>query len=629
MIIGTAGHVDHGKSSLVRALTGLATDRLAEERRRGITIELGFTALMLDGERHGVVDVPGHEDFVRTMVAGASGIDVALLVVAADDGIMPQTREHLLVLEQLGVTAGIPVVTKADLVEPEWTELVCSELDATLATSSVSFSPALAVSVQTGKGLDELQRALATASCALPRPSRLPADLFRLPVDRAFVVDGVGTVVTGTVWSGAVRVGDSLQVWPGGHAARVRSIEVHGEAQQEGTTGHRTALALNGVALGEVSRGSVLVEPDAGWQESRALDVEVELAQEGPTLRDGDRLWLHHGTAAILARVRLASGLQPGGRATARLRLESPLVTRGGDRFVLRSYSPVAVIGGGTVLDPQPVSGRPSPDWHAHAASRIRTLVERRRWGIAVEDLPVLAGLANGTQGLESAEAEARGVLLTGAGLLECGGRILSAARLDALTDRALGAVETHHRGAPTEPGMPLESLRSMLRAPERLVEEVLHTLVHEGRLLLVAERVALPGFAARAAASDEQVRRVREALASDGLAARTVGELSRDLGFDPFRVLKQLEKAGLVAMLGRDHFAWAAALEGFRRVLETAAQVGPITPATVRERTGLTRKHLIPLLEWADRSGLTVREGDARRLREPTGNSGRQQQPI
>jgi selenocysteine-specific elongation factor len=616
-----AGHVDHGKSSLVRALTGLATDRLAEERRRGITIELGFTVVTLDGERHGVVDVPGHEDFVRTMVAGASGIDVALLVVAADDGIMPQTREHLLVLEQLRVTAGIPVITKVDLVEPEWTELVRNDVDATLARSPVLFAPAIAVSVRTGQGLEALRRALAAVSSAPRHALRPRQDLFRLPIDRAFVVEGVGTVVTGTVWSGAVHVGDSLQAWPGGHTARVRSIEVHSEAQLEGAPGRRTALALSGVTLGEVGRGSVLVAPGAGWQESRALDVEIELAREGPTLRDGDRAWVHHGTAAILARVRLASALRPGGRATARLRLESPIVARGGDRFVLRSYSPVAVFGGGTVLDPQPVAGRPSIEWHAEAVSRVRTLVERRRWGIGVDELAVLAGVAKGAPGPEAAETDARDTV-SRAGLLECGGRILPATRLDDLAERALAAVDDHHRGAFTEPGMPLELLRSMLRAPNRLVDEVLRGLVRNGRLIPVAERVALPGFAARAAASDEEVRRVREALSNDGLAARTVGELLRDLGFDPYRVLKHLEKAGLVVMLGRDHFAWSPALDGFRRVLESAAQAGPITPAIIRERTGLTRKHLIPLLEWADRAGLTVREGDVRRLRQPTGGS-------
>src|SRR6185312_11674738 len=354
MIIGTAGHIDHGKSALVSALTGRPMDRLMEERRREITIELNFAPLNLgSGRVAGVVDVPGHEDFVRTMVAGASGIDLALLVVAADEGIMPQTEEHLAILEQLGVSAGIPVLTKIDLVEPDWAELVSQELSERLRQSVLEFDPPVAVSTKTGAGIELLRERLRARAAGLVR--RHSEDLFRLPIDRCFSVAGVGTVVTGTAWSGRIAIGESVRVLPGSGEGRVRSIETHGRAIAKSEPGARTAVGIAGLDRAQAERGAVLLSPADPWDVTAALDVELALL---PTalhpLRPRTRVRLLLGTAEVMARVVPRGTLQPGQRGPARLVLEQPLIARGEDRFVLRSFSPVTTIGGGRVLDPHP-----------------------------------------------------------------------------------------------------------------------------------------------------------------------------------------------------------------------------------------------------------------------------------
>lgn len=616
MIIGTAGHVDHGKSALVRALTGQVVDRLADEQRRGITIELGFTSVELGGVACSVVDVPGHEDFVRTMVAGASGIDVALLVIAADDGIMPQTREHLLVLEQLHVPAGIAVLAKADLVDREWLDLVRADVDALLAGSTVAFGPVLPVSVRTGEGLDQLRAELVQRAIAIARglPTPAPADLFRLPVDRAFVVDGAGTVVTGTAWSGSAIVGDEVEVLPIGRRARIRRVEVHG-AERHGTIARqRTACALNGVSLDEVGRGSVLVHAEGLWRPSSRIDVLLSLAAGEAAIRPGERIWVHHATAAVLARVRMLAPLAAGAAASVRLRLEAPLVVRGGDRLVIRRYAPVRVIGGGIVLDPTPPAPPPPSAWPAELPGRARVLVERRRWGVEHDALAVLGGVPDG-QGVEAIEG-----LLRVSGLVRCADRVLPASRLDALATQMRSAVDACHRDSPAAAGMPLELLRRVGGAPSAIAEAVLQGELAAGRLVRHHDQVSRPDFESRAVPT-AQVERVEDILGHDGLRARAVAELSREVGFDALSALRQLERSGRAVRIARDLFVAAAALGEFRAALEACDQAGAITPAAVRDRTGLTRKHLIPLLEWADAAGLTTRDGDARRLRRPEGS--------
>ena len=360
-VVGTAGHIDHGKTALVKALTGVDCDRWEEEQRRGITIDLGFAPLLLgDDVEASVVDVPGHEGFVRNMLAGATGIDVVLLVIAADEGIMPQTEEHLAIVELLGVTRGVPVLTKCDLAEPEWLEMVRAEVTARLRSSPVRWEPVIAASALVGTGVDELRAALRRAAAGTPeRPDR---DWFRLPIDRVFALPGAGTVVTGSTWSGTVSVGETVTLLPLGRPARVRSIQVHGAPATVAGPGRRTALALVGADRTELARGDVAVT-GTGWSATTAIDATVELLPgAGRPVAPRTRVRVHLGTAEVLARAARGGPIAPGARGLVRFLLETPLVARGGDRFIIRSYSPVTTIGGGIVLDPTPPQNIPLPD---------------------------------------------------------------------------------------------------------------------------------------------------------------------------------------------------------------------------------------------------------------------------
>src|SRR5437667_3241312 len=548
-VIGTAGHIDHGKTALVKALTGVDTDRWEEEKRRGITIDLGFAPLPLgDAMQASVVDVPGHEGFVRNMLAGATGIDVALLVIAADEGIMPQTEEHLAIVELLGVRRGIPVITKCDLVEAEWLDLVRGEVTQRLAASRVRWEVPVATSAVTGAGLDQLVAALRRIADDLPE--RPADDLFRLPIDRVFAVAGAGTVVTGSTWSGTVGVDGAVHLLPLDREARVRSIEVHGQAAERAVPGRRTALALVGVDKSELARGDVAVV-GRGRHTSGMLDAAVELlptARRPITART--RVRVHLGTAEVLARVVQVRSIGPGERGLVRLVLERPLVARGGDRFVLRSFSPVTTIGGGVVLDPFPA---PRP--------RLR---QRR---IAAEQAPAgrLAAFAGGGGG-----------------------------------------------GAPAPPAA--------------VVDAVLDLGTREGRFEIAGSIVRAAGWrpALDARASDARAKLERR-LAEARWQIPTVADLERELPGAPVRaLLPHLVREGAVEQIDQERYAARAALAEFRAALEAAlGELGSATPAVLRDRFGLTRKYLIPLLEWADRRGVTRRSGDARVLARLTAGKG------
>ena len=628
-VIGTAGHIDHGKTALVKALTGVDTDRWEEEKRRGITIDLGFAPLPLgDNVQASVVDVPGHEGFVRNMLAGATGIDVALLVIAADEGIMPQTEEHLAIVELLGVRRGIPVITKRDLVDAEWLELVQGEVAARLAASRVRWERAVAVSALTGEGLDELRGALGRVAVDLvERPA---ADLFRLPIDRVFAVAGAGTVVTGSTWSGGVAVGESVRLLPLGREVRVRSIEVHGESAARAVPGRRTALALVGVDKSELARGDVAVT-GPGWHATGMLDAAVELLRGAhKPLASRTRVRVHLGTAEVLARVVQTRAIGPGETGPARLVLETPLVARGGDRFVLRSFSPVTTIGGGVVLDPFPPQRtrlrrrRIVPD--QTPAQRLEALVvEAGLAGVATDTLAVRLGVAPRRVTTVIAEV--------GDGLLALGEMLVASAAVTAEAARLAEVLRRHHKEHPIDPGMSLQALRATVGGgaassppPAAVVDAVLEQGVR-GRKLEIVESVARvpgwrPAFDARASGARDQVaRRVAEAK----WQVPTVAELERELPNAPVRaVLAHLAREGVVEQMDQERYAAAPALAEFRAVLEaTLTELGSATPAELRDRLGLTRKYLIPLLEWADRRGVTRRAGDARVLGRLTAGKG------
>jgi len=632
-VIGTAGHIDHGKTALVKALTGVDTDRWEEEKRRGITIDLGFAPLPLgDAMQASVVDVPGHEGFVRNMLAGATGIDVALLVIAADEGIMPQTEEHLAIVELLGVRRGIPVITKCDLVEAEWLDLVRGEVTQRLAASRVRWEVPVATSAVTGAGLDQLVAALRRIADDLPE--RPADDLFRLPIDRVFAVAGAGTVVTGSTWSGTVGVDGAVHLLPLDREARVRSIEVHGQAAERAVPGRRTALALVGVDKSELARGDVAVV-GRGWHTSGMLDAAVELlptARRPITART--RVRVHLGTAEVLARVVQVRSIGPGERGLVRLVLERPLVARGGDRFVLRSFSPVTTIGGGVVLDPFPA---PRP--------RLR---QRR---IAAEQAPAgrLAAFA-AEAGLGGLDGDALAVRLgvpparvttviaeAGTALLVLGDTVVARDAVAAEATRLAEVLRRYHGEHPLDPGMSLQALRAAAGGgggggggapapPAAVVDAVLDLGTREGRFEIAGSIVRAAGWrpALDARASDARAKLERR-LAEARWQIPTVADLERELPGAPVRaLLPHLVREGAVEQIDQERYAARAALAEFRAALEAAlGELGSATPAVLRDRFGLTRKYLIPLLEWADRRGVTRRSGDARVLARLTAGKG------
>lgn len=607
MIIGTAGHIDHGKSALVEALTGRTMDRLAEERRRGITIDLNFAPLPLGpGLTAGVVDVPGHEDLVRTMIAGASGMHLALLVVAADAGIQPQTLEHLAVLEALGVPAGIPVLTKVDLVTGAEREARLAELRERLSRSSVPFGAPAAVSIRTGAGVAELRDRLLHT----PTPT-LVVDAFRLPVDRTFSVAGIGTVVTGTAWSGTLTVGAAVRILPADVTGRVRSIEMYGAPADATATGARVALGIAGVAREAVGRGSWVVTDELPWQLTSALDVVIDLQATAPrALTPRTRVRVHLGTAEVMARVGTAGSIPPGGRGTARLALETPLLARGGDRVVLRWFSPVSTIGGGVVLDPAPPSGSRVADLSGVTGSteRLTALIRRRAAGVAVAEFPVLSGVPT-----SALDRIVKGL----AGTRRVGAHLVASDRLLDVQRGVGAAVAARHSADPTAAGASLETLRAGVRAPGWLVDAAVAAESNAGRLEVAGDVVRRSGFQAAVPGGAAGLAALVERIVAGGLTAPDVAELERATGQqDAAAALRVAEREGQVSAVTWGWFVSAAALAGFEAVLLELGAQGPVAVADLRARTGLSRKYLIPLLEWADAHGITERRGDLRVVR-------------
>jgi selenocysteine-specific elongation factor len=609
MIIGTAGHIDHGKSALVTALTGRAVDRLAEERRRGITIDLNFAPLELPGlPPVGIVDVPGHEDLVRTMVAGASGIDLVLLVVDAVQGPEPQTWEHLAIVEQLRVPRGIPVITKADLADPEWVELVKTELGDRLGRSPVNFREPAVVSSLTRQGIPDLLERIRAELEAAPSPSpSTSGDGFRMPIDRAFSIAGVGTVLTGTPWSGELRVGATVQVLPGGQEGRVRSLEAYGHPVEKAVPGQRAAVGVAGLERSTIRRGETLVSDRLPWRSTTALDVEAEILPDAGPLRRQARLRVLLGTAEVLARVYPRGEFAPGAPGLLRLALEAPLVARGGDRFVLRSYSPVATIGGGRVLDPFPPR---RADWppglRGDPEARAVALVARRSGGVPAGDLPLLLGVSP-----RSAEE-----IANRAGLQAIGGRLLTADAVGDMRQKAVETVRGFQRQHPEAAGLSLETLRRALPGADEVVEQVLAALVKERKLVSRDGMVSMPGFVPRLAGNPELIGRLLQVLESSGLEPPAVPELEAKLGQSGLvAVLRRMVADGQVVAVESERFFSTKALDVFVATLREVAQSQEVTPGAMRDRLGISRKYLIPLLEWADRSGITRRVGDKRVL--------------
>jgi selenocysteine-specific elongation factor len=631
LVIGTAGHVDHGKTSLVRALTGIDTDRLPEEKSRGISIELGFAPLDLpDGRRAALVDVPGHERFLHTMVSGVTGVDLVLLVIAADEGVMPQTREHLDVCALLGLRRGVVALTKIDAVDAQLRALAVDDARAALRGSFLEGAPLVPCSSVSGEGLEALRAALVRATADLPtRPSDGPG---RLPVDRVFSVKGSGLVVTGTVASGRLESGAAVAVLPGGAAARVRAIEVHGEKRQAALAGERAALNLAGVERDDVRRGLTIV---AGAEVAAPAVVEVELRWlpicPAP-LRRRARLLFHALTTQENALVELigAEALAPGKTGFARVRLERGVALLPGDRFVLRGFRTLpghgTTVGGGRVLR---VVGSSRRDPQAHgrlvqlaaASDEERALLEIRAAGAAGIPRPALpARTGLGAAALERACARLlsrRQVMLLG----REPGQLVAASELERMEKTVLDRFQALHD--PALGGVAREALRTsapaLARLDPRVFAAILERLAEAGRVESAAELVRRPGAAAPAAPSDLEGR-VAGALADAGLAPPLPAELAAALALDPGRltpVLDSLVKRGEVVRVGRTLFFARRPLDEVRdRLRAFLVENGSITTQQMKSLVGGSRKYAIPLAEHFDAEKLTLRVGELRRLR-------------
>ncbi len=627
VILGTAGHVDHGKTLLVEALTGVNTDRWEEERQRGITIDLGFAPFP---SRSGdveisVVDVPGHEDFVKNMLAGATGVDILLLVVAADEGPMPQTREHLWIARLLGVERGVVAITKSDLVDPDWQGLVAESVGEELGKifGAVDW-PILSVSAVTGDGIDELRDTV--MKVAGRARARRDDDLFRMPVDRSFSVRGVGTVVTGTIWSGRVHTGAEVRILPGDRRARVRGIQVHNSDVDSASSGRRAALALVGVDRSQVGRGDTLTS-DRVWQRTRYLDVELYVIPDSPwPLKHWQRVRFYVGTAETMARVVLygRERLEPGECALLQLRLEKPVLARAGDRFVVRFYSPVSTVAGGVIIDPwarrrgrasREATERLEAIAAADGTERLRRVIEGRGAGVSAAELSILVGVAPtdlraDLQTLSSEHA-----------VREVGGRWYGEPALRAARETLLEMISAGHARNTGALGVSLESLRSGAASPAGLVNAVLADLEKEGAIRVEGSVAALADHVPRLTPDQEAIAsaartRIREA----GFSPPPVRELAESLGIPPDRLLPilkfLLQRGELVAVTADLYYAPGAIIDIKERVKAILDQGQAATPSQLRQALGISRKYLIPLLEHLDATGFTQRSGEGRRLR-------------
>lgn len=628
LVLGTAGHIDHGKSALVKALTGTDPDRLPQERERGVTIELGFARLLLpSGQTMGVVDVPGHERFVRQMVAGATGIDIVLLVVAADDGVMPQTREHLAIVDLLGITRGVVAITKSDLADPDWIALVRDDVVRLLQGTSIDGAPIVPVSVRTGAGLGDLKVALDAA--AVEAPSRHVELPMRLPVDRVFTIAGAGTVVTGTLWSGTVRRDDAVEVLPSGRAGRVRGVQMHSLTVEEAVAGNRVAVNVAGLDKDEIARGDTLAAPGTLAVTDR-MDVEfVYLGGNERPYASGSRVHVHHGTREVLGRVLLmddVAELPPGGRAYAQLRLEEPLAPRYEDRFIVRSYSPVLTIGGGVVLDVLPPR---RTSLRAHERELLDALLTRdlsraARGLLASRGVPMTSGEV----------AAALGVPRTGvADDLDRAdlARVKAGADTYFVThdavERLLGTVTERllafHAEHPRATGVASGALRDRVdgRMQPKVFEALLGIAQARGLVRLAGGQVRHPQAAAAALAEeDAAVETLAPTLEAQGLAPGSVAELAAAAGVDTAvarAALTKLVAAGRVVRLGPElHFAASAVDAARERIVEYLRANGTMLAKDARDVLGTSRKYVVPLLEYFDARGVTRREGDVRTLR-------------
>jgi selenocysteine-specific elongation factor len=627
IIIGTAGHIDHGKTALVKALTGIDADRLEEEKRRGITIDLGFAHLEMtaaNGEklRLGFIDVPGHERFVRNMLAGVGGIDLVLLVIAADESIKPQTREHFEICRLLSIPRGITVITKSDLVDAETLSVVRLEIEDFVRGSFLdsALSPMVAVSSLKGAGLDELKQEI--ARLAVEIPSRDSDALFRLPIDRVFVMKGFGAVVTGTLIAGKIAKEEEVEVFPARKRARVRGVQVHGASAEQATAGQRTALNLAGVQVEELARGMTLAAPGT-LEPTQRFEVQLSLLKDAKALRNRARVHLHAFSSETIAEVALYDQmeLKPGGTAFAQLRAAEPLLLLPSDRAILRQFSPVVTIGGAIVLDSFPLARQKNVDRLAFLkimaeGTREQTLLarigRRQQEGLTLTAAVRETGLkATVLQPMVSALAQQKRIVQAGDCFVAV--EVFSRSR-----ERAIAALDAFHKANPLVAGLGKEELREKLGLRAPVLEAVLADLGREKKIEIAGEQVRLAGRGVEL--KDEEAKakdQIERAFADAGLKVPLMKEVLASLPVDKTRAQK------LVTLLLRDRVLikladelvfHRSALEQLRRLMAEQKATSPkIDVGRFKDLIGVTRKYAIPLLEYLDQQRVTRRVGDER----------------
>jgi len=629
LIIGTAGHVDHGKTALIRALTGIDTDRLKEEKERGISIELGFASLTLpSGRRAGIVDVPGHEKFIKNMLAGAGGFDLVILVIAADEGVMPQTREHLDIIELLQVKKGVVVLTKADLVDQEWLDLVREETAELLKDTVLENTPVATVSALTGQGIPELLRLIDQVAGVVQTRSDTGAP--RLPVDRLFSITGFGTIVTGTLLSGSLKVGDVVEIQPRGINARVRSMQIHGDKVETAGAGQRVALNLAGLELEQIERGCVVTGLKS-ITPSHRLDVRLLLLKNtSRPLKNRTRIRFYLGTGETLGRVVLLDReeLEPGSTAYAQLELEHQAVAAKGDRFVIRSYSPMLTIGGGTIIDPLPKRK------HKRFRKEVLDALATREKGTPEElleqyltgnrQLPEVNDAATGT-GLPQSEVKEAAKNLCETGTLKqinSDGKkyLLLKDTFLSWADEITELLNFYHRKYPLREGYPREELRSrkFKQLNNKIFQLLLLEMKQDGLLRVTSQAVALQSFEPGPGPEQQKViTKIKKILKDAVFLPPSWRELCRRADFDETagaELLQYLLRTGEMVKVADDlYFSGDIIVEAREKLSAYLREKGEISVGELRDLLKTSRKYALPLLEYFDREKITRRVGDKR----------------
>ena len=631
ILIGTAGHVDHGKTALIRALTGIDADRLKEEKSRGITIDLGFAYMELpDGGRASVIDVPGHEKFIKNMLAGAGGIDLVLLVVAADDGVMPQTREHLGILQLLSAKDGIVVITKADLVDEEWLGLVKEDVRGLVSGTFLDGAPLLCVSSHTGLGIEALKLCIfEKINAASGKNHKIP---FRIPIDRVFSAEGFGTVVTGTLIEGIMKKGDEVCLYPSGMIGKVRNLQVHSDYVDEAYAGQRVAVNISGLHRDDITRGDVLA-PEGTIQNSRMLDVKLSLLADSPReLRSGSRLHFYYGTANVLCKAVLIdiNKVSPGEAAFAQLRFSEEVSVKQGDSFVLRFYSPLETIGGGVVLDVNPTKHR-----RVRAAETIKSLEtiekggpqDRIRQTIAGMGIAALADVEKRFGADKAAwDEEINGLVQSGRIKIIGMGHVIEESYREALGKKITAALGEYHKEFPLQPGMRKEELRSrVLPDVKPSLFDLLLEIFRE-QFTISGGRVALAGFAINYSDEEKEMwSAIRSILREGGFSPPSVDEIYDRLGkgSKARKAVGQMVEAmlteGVIITTEQGMVFDCEDIERAKTVFREIAEggSGAATLAQFRDKAGTSRKFALSLLEYFDRIGYTKKTGDNRVLKQ------------